>query len=71
MAEDPILVGEGDIDAARTLVDLTGQAELFPQPVTSTTTSTGAHADASLEIVSLQTRSQSIGSVIGGPGWGE
>ena len=32
MDADPIFVGEGDIDAARALVELTSQAELFLYP---------------------------------------
>src|SRR5438477_11315610 len=32
MDADPIFVGEGDVDAARALVDSTGQAELFLYP---------------------------------------
>jgi dienelactone hydrolase len=32
MDADPIFVGEGDIDAARALVESTGRAELFLYP---------------------------------------
>jgi dienelactone hydrolase len=42
MAADPIFVDEGDIDAARELVESAEDAELFSTPATSTTSPTAA-----------------------------